>query len=92
MGNIRPRYIKSVCEDILRIYPEKVTDKFELNKLLVEEVTDVNSKTLRNKIAGLLVRMKKKSKRIITHPKGKKERGPRKKKADYTSYNYSRGR
>jgi ribosomal protein S17E len=38
-------------------YPETFTNDFETNKRLVEQLTDVTTKKVRNRIAGYLVRL-----------------------------------
>ena len=55
MGSIRPGYIKNAARILLRDYPDEFTTDFETNKRLVEQFTDVSSKTVRNRIAGYLV-------------------------------------
>ncbi len=57
MGSIRPRYIKNAAKNLLALYPDTFTDDFESNKRLVEQLTDVQSKKVRNRIAGYLVRL-----------------------------------
>ncbi len=57
MGSIRPRYIKNAAKNLLALYPDTFTDDFESNKRLVEQFTDVQSKKVRNRIAGYLVRL-----------------------------------
>lgn len=57
MGSIRPRYIKNAAKNLLSLYPDTFTDDFESNKRLVEQLTDVQSKKVRNRIAGYLVRL-----------------------------------
>ena len=55
MGSIRPRYIKNAAKNLLALYPDTFTDDFETNKRLIEQLTDVESKKVRNRIAGYLV-------------------------------------
>jgi small subunit ribosomal protein S17e len=55
LGSIRPRYIKNAARNLLALYEDTFTDDFETNKRLVEQLTDVNSKKVRNRIAGYLV-------------------------------------
>lgn len=59
MGNIRSNYIKRVALELTRRFPEQFTDDFEHNKKLVEELTDVSSTTMRNRIAGYVTRLRK---------------------------------
>ncbi len=57
MGNIRPTYIKRVAIKLVERYPEEFDpDDYEHNKDKVEELTDVDSNQMRNKIAGYIVR------------------------------------
>lgn len=57
MGNIRPTYIKRVAIELVDRFPEEFdSEDYEHNKKKVEELTDVNSKQMRNKIAGYIVR------------------------------------
>ena len=56
MGNIRPSFIKTRALRLLEIYPDKFTDDFDTNKLLVVEFTDVDNKRMRNWIAGYITR------------------------------------
>ena len=68
MGKSRGKYINKPARDILKEYPNEVTTNFELNKLLLNKICDINSKKLRNRIAGKLVTLKKNSSRIISQP------------------------
>mgnify|MGYP001177235010 FL=1 len=56
MGNIRPSFIKTRALRLVEMYPEQFTDDFDTNKLLVAEFTDVDSKRMRNWIAGYITR------------------------------------
>lgn len=55
MGSIRPRYIKNAARNLLALYPDTFTNDFESNKRLVEQLTDNDSKKVRNRIAGYIV-------------------------------------
>ena len=59
MGNIRPSYIKRTARKLLEKYPDKLSTDFEKNKSLVIELTDVDSKVIRNRLAGYIVRLVK---------------------------------
>lgn len=59
MGNIRPTYIKRIATELIKRYPTEFTDDFEHNKKKVQELTDVSTATLRNRIAGYLTRFRK---------------------------------
>ncbi|MFX1521217.1 MAG: 30S ribosomal protein S17e [Promethearchaeota archaeon] len=54
MGKIRPSHIKSIAKDILEKYSDLIADDFEKNKELLDQILDVKSKRLRNRIAGYL--------------------------------------
>lgn len=57
MGNIRPTYIKRVAVELVNRFPEEFkSDDYQHNKKKVEELTDVNSNMMRNKIAGYIIR------------------------------------
>jgi len=67
MGNIRQSFIKRVARELFDRYPDQFTRDFEHNKKKVEELTNVTSKTIRNRIAGYitrLVRMKEEGKML----------------------------
>ena len=52
MGNILPSFIKIRAIKLVEQHGEKFTDDFDHNKLMVQQLTDVDSKKLRNWIAG----------------------------------------
>jgi small subunit ribosomal protein S17e len=57
MGNIRQTNIKNSAIELLEKYPKEfIIGDFQHNKLKVAELTDVNSKLLRNRIAGYITR------------------------------------
>ncbi|HUL40258.1 MAG TPA: 30S ribosomal protein S17e [Methanomassiliicoccales archaeon] len=56
MGRIRPTYIKRVAIELVEKYPRLFTDDFEANKQLVDKLTNVQSVTMRNRIAGYATR------------------------------------
>lgn len=58
MGNIRQTYIKRVALELLRKHEELFTRDFQVNKELVDELTDIDSKELRNRVAGYTTRLK----------------------------------
>ena len=53
-GSIRPTYIKSISEELLRGYRETFSSDYEKNKLLVSEYTNIESKNIRNRVAGYI--------------------------------------
>ena len=52
---VKPDYIKEIGRKIEKEYPRLVTDNFEENKEVVSEVTNVESKAVRNRIEGYIV-------------------------------------
>jgi len=67
MGNIKQTFIKRAARELFDRYPDKFTRDFEHNKKMVAELTNVTSKTIRNRIAGYitrLVRMKEEGKML----------------------------
>jgi small subunit ribosomal protein S17e len=55
---IKPAYIKKIGNTLLERYSEAFDDDFERNKELVTEFTNVESKGVRNRIAGYITRKK----------------------------------
>lgn len=53
---VKPSYIKDTAAAIIRNYRRYVSDDFDENKELVEEITNIESKTVRNRVAGYLTR------------------------------------
>jgi len=55
LGNIRPSYVKNIAIDLTEKYPNQFKhDDFQHNKAKVQELSDVGSKLLRNRIAGYI--------------------------------------
>lgn len=53
---IKPAYIKNIGNELMERYPDVFTEDFESNKDKVTELTNVESKTVRNRIAGYVTR------------------------------------
>jgi len=53
---IKPTYIKNLGAELMEKYPDAFGSDFEENKKLVAEYTDVESKAIRNRIAGYITR------------------------------------
>ena len=56
MGNIRPSFIKIRAIALVEQHGEKFTEDFDHNKRMVQQLTDVDYKKLRNWIAGYVTR------------------------------------
>jgi small subunit ribosomal protein S17e len=59
---IRPRYIKSLAIQLLNDKGNFFTNDFNENKTVVTQHTNVQSKVIRNRIAGYITRKKIRSK------------------------------
>ena len=55
---IKPAYIKKMGNRLLERYPDAFSSDFEHNKDVVVEVTNVESKGVRNRVAGYVTRKK----------------------------------
>jgi small subunit ribosomal protein S17e len=53
---IKPAYIKKIGRELMERYPDVFDSDFESNKEAVTELTNVESKTVRNRIAGYVTR------------------------------------
>ena len=51
---IKPAYVKKTANTLMEEYPDAFGPDFEHNKQLVMELTNVESKGVRNRIAGYL--------------------------------------
>jgi small subunit ribosomal protein S17e len=54
MGRIRQKYIKRSARLLLEKYPDKFTGNYEQNRTALEGVARIESKPLKNKIAGYI--------------------------------------
>ncbi len=53
---IKPAYVKKTGRLLMERYPEAFSTDFEHNKDLVDELTNIESKGVRNRIAGYVTR------------------------------------
>ena len=53
---IKPSYIKTMGEALLEKHPQSFNGSFEDNKKVVADVTTIQSKTIRNRVAGNITR------------------------------------
>ncbi len=60
MGRIKTTRIKRAANLLIKNYPEKFTQDFDSNQKLVEELSEIQSKKLRNIIAGYITRLTRK--------------------------------
>jgi small subunit ribosomal protein S17e len=55
---IKPAYVKKTATLLLERYSDAFNDDFDRNKDIVVELTNVESKEVRNRIAGYITRKK----------------------------------
>lgn len=53
---IKPAYVKKTGATLLEKYPEAFSDDFSHNKQSVSELTNIESKGVRNRVAGFVTR------------------------------------
>ena len=53
---IKPAYVKKTAKILMERYPDAFGDDFEHNKDVVTELTNIESKGVRNRIAGYIAR------------------------------------
>ncbi len=53
---IKPAYVKNIATTLLEQYPEAFSSDFEHNKQSVAELTTIDSKEVRNRVAGYVTR------------------------------------
>ena len=57
MGRIKTTLIKRNAKELVQRYRDKFTENFEDNKNLMASMVDMNSKKLRNVMAGYITRL-----------------------------------
>ena len=53
---IKPTHIKALSQELLAVHTDKFTKDFDENKLAVDEVAVIGSKSVRNRVAGAITR------------------------------------
>jgi small subunit ribosomal protein S17e len=61
MGRIRTKQIKRLGQKFMTLHRPKLSKTFDENKKIVQELSDVKTKKLRNMIAGYITKKLKKS-------------------------------
>lgn len=59
MGRVRPVFIKKISKDLLDKYKDIFTTDFEENKKLIDKFLILQSKVVRNRIAGYITTLVK---------------------------------
>lgn len=57
MGRVRQTYIKRLAKDLVSADEERFGEDFDENKEELKEMEEFNSKKLRNRVAGYIVRV-----------------------------------
>lgn len=57
MGRVRQTYIKRLAKDLVEADPERFSEDFDENKQELKDMDEFNSKKLRNRVAGYIVRV-----------------------------------
>jgi len=55
LGNIKNQFIKNLAKTLIEKYPDRFTNSFEKNKEEMDKIVILESKKIRNKVAGCLV-------------------------------------
>ncbi len=58
MGRVRQTYIKRLAKDLVESDNKEFSEDFDENKEILGETGEFNSKRLRNRVAGYIVRLK----------------------------------
>jgi len=57
MGRIKTKKIKRITNELIKRYKDEFKESFEENKEILTRLADINSKKLRNVIAGYATRL-----------------------------------
>jgi len=70
-GKVRTELEKRIAQELVERFPDKFTTDFENNKKLVESLTNISSKKLRNRVAGYITQLQnqKKQSKLTTEQK-----------------------
>lgn len=59
MGKVRPDFIKRIAKELIEREPKLYSEKFEDNKQILNQITEIRTKRLRNRIAGYITSLVK---------------------------------
>ena len=59
MGRVRPVFIKKISHELMKKYSDIFSNDFEVNKDLLDEFVIIQSRLVRNRIAGYITHLKK---------------------------------
>lgn len=57
MGRVRPRHVKRLAKDLIEENEDEFEQDFDHNKEVLKERDEFESKKLRNRVAGYMVRV-----------------------------------
>lgn len=61
MGRIKTTQIKRTTRELIKLHGQEFTENFQENQKIVNKLISTPSKSLRNKVAGYVTRLVKKS-------------------------------
>ncbi len=63
MGRIKTKDIKTIGRELVEKFPDKFNINFDYNKRVLDDLKIFDSKRMRNKIAGFIVRLMRQAER-----------------------------
>jgi small subunit ribosomal protein S17e len=61
VGRVKTTLIKRISQTLIEKYPDMFTEDFEANKKIVNELLVVDSKKIKDQVAGYITRLKRQS-------------------------------
>lgn len=85
MGQVKTLYVKHLAKALVEKYPDRFTDKFGKNKEELDKIVTLESKRIRNEVAGYIIDVIKKQNKpkgmeISFRPKEDKRRDMRRRR------------
>jgi len=85
LGQIKTLYVKNLAKTLLEKYPDRFTVDYEKNKEWMDKLVKMESKTIRNKVAGYLTHLVEKKEKpvgfeVTFQSKDKERRGTRRRR------------
>ncbi|MFQ6020783.1 MAG: 30S ribosomal protein S17e [Candidatus Aenigmatarchaeota archaeon] len=59
MGRIRTKWVKNMAKELINRYPDRFDANFQNNKEMLNQLNIISDKSVRNKVAGYIVNLKK---------------------------------
>ncbi|MFX0199666.1 MAG: 30S ribosomal protein S17e [Candidatus Hodarchaeota archaeon] len=78
MGKVRPTSIKRASLELVELYADRFSTDFDENKKVIDELTEIGSKRIRNRTAGYVTRLMRRqadieARSVIDLPEGEEE-------------------